>query len=317
MGVYNLKRRIIIILASVCLVAGAAFFGWLQINERLLKPLSKAQSLNAEYSSVYGDPANAITGYTVTSDQRYGNEITMDHIVPVTLPPTAAAGGIVTDIEELLHKYYKVDVSENTLILRDMIMDIPTAHDDRAFDVIVAYNPIGLQPGDFVDIHMSMPTGEDYIAISRKRVEGIYGDVLRLIMSEWDIAVYNSLIADTALFSGASIYTTLYIDGSQNAAEEFYPVSVNVLKMALQDPNISSVIDYNGIIERRAALENAMLIWDDPENEQLWALLQQSRQLIPDRIAAGQSAWQTQQDIEEQKRLEEQLYGAGNGGESP
>lgn len=308
----KLRIKIIIIIAAVCVIAGGAFFGWLQLNERLIKPLNAAEELNAEYYSVYGDVTSIVTGYTVAEDQKYGSEITLDNIVPVTLPPTVIDGGVVTDIGELLGKYFRVDITANTLISRNMLMEFTASDDDRAFDVIVAYNPIGLQVGDLVDIHMSMPTGEDYIAISRKRVEGIYGGVLKLIMSEWDIAVYNSLIADTALFSGASIYTTRYLDGSQIAAEEFYPISTNILKIALQNPNITHNIDYAKIIERRASLENSMLIWDNPENERLKALLQQSRQLIPDKIAAGQSAWQTQQDIEAQKRLEEQLYGGAS-----
>ena len=305
----SMRLKIIIIAAAVCVAAGGAFFGWRQLNERLIKPLNAAEELNAEYHSAYGGIENVVIGYTVAENQKYGSEITFDNIVSVVLPPSVIGGGIVTDIGELTDKYFKVDVSANTLISRDMLMEFPISHDDRAFDVIVAYNPIGLQVGDLVDIRMSLPTGEDYIAISRKRVEGIYGGVLKLVMSEWDIVVYNSLIADTAVFAGASIYSTLYLDGSQTAAEEVYPISLNVLDMALKDPNIISLIDYNGIIERRAALERSMPVWDDPEYERVRLLLQQSRQLIPDRIAAGQSAWQTQQDLEAQRRLEQQLYG--------
>ncbi|GHU95862.1 hypothetical protein FACS1894208_09480 [Clostridia bacterium] len=297
--------------AAVLIAAGGVLLGLWQINEKLIKPLENAKTLNAAYYEVYGDVNMTVTGYIVTKDANYGSEIKESDIEPVTLPPNIADYGVATDYSELAGKYYRIDISANTLITRDMLMEIPINHDDRAFDVITSYNPIGLQPGDLVDIRMTLPTGEDYVALPRKRVEGIYGGVLRLIMSEIDIVVYNSLIADTALYSGASVYSTLYLDGSQNAAEEFYPVSTNVLKTALQDPNIASTLKYSDILAKRAALENDMALLDDPENERVSALLRQSRLLIPDRIAAGQSAWQTEQDVAEQKRLEGQLYGGG------
>gem|GEM_PF-5409905 len=40
------------------------------------------------------------------------------------------------------------------------------------------------------------------------------------------------ICADTAIFAGASIYSTLYLDGSQTAAEEVYPIPLNVLDVA-------------------------------------------------------------------------------------
>jgi hypothetical protein len=189
----------------------------------------------------------------------------------------------------------------------DTIMELPQTSDDRAFDVITAYNPIGLQPNDFVDIRVNLPTGEDYVALSHKRVDGIYNGVLKLMMSEYDIAVYNSLVVDTTLFKGAIIYSTRYLDGAQEAAEEFYPISSGVLKIALTNPNIAKTIKYADIINRRTELEATMAVLDG--NELLRDMLQAGKSVIPDKIQSGQSAWQQQKELEEIKRLEEELYG--------
>jgi hypothetical protein len=268
--------------------------------------LADAQELNTSYSQIYGDLGSEITGWTVTSDKRYGEEVTDADLIPVTLSGNLY-GSVVTDLSEIIGKYYRVPVSPNTLLSADMVMELPTTSDSRAFDVITAFNPIGLQYGDLVDIRVNLPTGEDYVAIARKRVDGIYNGVLKLVMSEYDIAVYNSLVVDTTLFKGAIIYASRYLDGSQSGAFEFYPLSMNVLKIALKDPNISSEIDYSKIIERRTELETAMAALD--ENELLRDMLQAGKSIIPDKIQSGQSAWVTEKEIEEAQRREKEIYG--------
>ncbi len=307
-----MKRWIVIAVsaAAVLLLGGGFFFGYSYLKTNYFIPLQEAEDLNNAYYSAYGEVGNTVTAWAASASRPYGAMIGMEDLTPVSLPESAAAGGAVSDLGALLGRYYRVDVSPGTLLLADMVMDFPQTSDDRAFDVITAFNPIGLQPGDLVDIRVNLPTGEDYVALSRKRVEGIYSNVLKLVMSEYDITVYNSLVVDTTLFRGATVYAAKYLDGSQDPAEEFYPISENVLRIALTDPNITRTIDYETVIARRRELVETMALLD--ENEILRDMLQAGKNVIPDKIMAGQAAWQTEQDIERARLLEEQLYGGGS-----
>lgn len=300
----KLKKAIIIVLI-VLIVGGGVAFGYFYMKTQYEIQIAEAESELADYINVYGALGEIWEGYTVEWDQPYGKLITAEDLIFVEVPDTCV-DNVITDIDELVGKYYRVNVTAGTLLTTDVVMDFPLEHDERAYDVITTYNPIGLEANDFVDIRINMPMGEDYIALSHKRVDGVYGGVLKLIMSEYDIAVYNSLIVDSVLFQGAVIYATKYVEpGGQETAESFYPISLSVLEMAMKDPNIAQDLDYNAMIQKRLELEEAMLLIE--ENDLLKALLESGKSIIPNRIQSGQTIYQQEQEIAAQRRLEEQM----------
>jgi hypothetical protein len=303
--------KIIIPILLVLLIAGGGVFGYFYLKTNYEIQIAEAEAELAALWDMYGGLGDIYEGYMVDADQRYGKQITYDDLMPVDVP-SINAQNIITDIDEIVGKYYRVNVSEGTILTTDIIMDFPTSPDERAYDVITSYNPIGLKENDFVDIRINMPMGEDYIAIPHKRVEGVYGGVLKLVMSEMDIAIYNSLIVDAVLFQGATIYATKYIEpGSQFAAQAFYPLSASVLDIVMSNPNIAQTINYDKALEMRADLELAMAFLD--ENDFIKAILEAGKSAIPSKIQNGESAYQTWLAIEEQKRLEEAILASYGG----
>lgn len=301
--------KIILTVILIAALIGGGVFAYFTLKTDYEIQIAEAQAELSDYINIYGVLGEIWEGYTVAGDQPYGKQITAEDLIPVDVPSVNAAN-VLTDMDELVGKYYRVNITEGTILTTDIIMDFPTNHDERAYDVITTYNPIGLQANDFVDIRINMPMGEDYIAISHKRVEGVYGGVLKLVMSEYDIAIYNSLIVDAVLFQGATIYATKYIEpGSQSAAQAFYPISTSVLDIVMKDPNIARTLDYEAALSARGDMELALAFL--AENDLLKALLESGKSAIPAKIANGELAYQTWLAIEEQKRLEAELYGGG------
>ena len=301
--------KIILTVLLIAVLAGGGVFGYLTLKTEYEVQIAEAQAELADYIKLYGVLGEIWEGYTVASDQPYGKQITAEDLIHVDVPSVNAAN-VITGLDELVGKYYRINMTGGTILTSDVIMDFPISPDERAYDVITTFNPIGLHANDFVDIRIVMPMGEDYIAIPHKRVEGVYGGVLKLVMSEYDIAVYNSLIVDAVLFQGATIYATKYIEpGSQISAQTFYPISPGVLDIVMKNPNIAESIDYEQAIAARADMELALAFLDD--NDLIKALLESGKSAIPSKIQAGESAYQTWLAVEEQKRLEEQLYGTG------
>ncbi len=305
----TIKKVIITALISIVILFAIALgYIWLK-NEEATK-LAAAYDELETYRSIYEPLGEIITGYVVVSDMQYGRQITEDDIMPIDVTESSA-GNICTEIDEIIGKYYRINLTGGTLLSSDVIMDYPQTSDVRAYDVITTYNPIGLEPNDFVDIRFVTPMGEDYIALSHKRVEGVYGGVLKLAMSEYDIMVYNSLVVDKILFSGSSIYATKYLEpGGQEAAEAFYPLSTQVLTAIANDPNITiSQVDYVKIASARANLLSNYRQYSD--DALVSSLLEAGKSSIPSRIESGQSAYITQKEIEEQKRIEEAITNGG------
>lgn len=141
----------------------------------------------------------------------------------------------------------KVSMKKNTVLTRDTISkgNNTTSDDVRKQEYNVIVLPTQIQTGDYVDIRLSMPNGQDYIVVSKKSIElpvidGVDSEsTIWLNLSEDEILSMNSAIVDAAKIQGTKLYATTYTEpGIQNAATPTYTTSKEVLKQIADDPNI-------------------------------------------------------------------------------
>ena len=302
-------RKIIIfsLIAFVILFGVAAGYIWLK-NEQTQK-LNAVNTELEDYKAIYEPLGEIVTGYAVVNDERYGKKITEYDLTQVDITENCSYN-MVPDIDELVGKYYRTNITAGTVLSYDMVMEFEQTSDERAFDVITKFNPIGLEPNDFVDIRFSMPNGEDYIALSHKRVEGVYSGVLKLVMNEFDIMVYNSMIVDQILFKGSIIYATKYLEpGGQEAATTNYPISNDVLTVLYNDPNAIKREIPEELWKNREIMERSYEQYAEDEIRK--SQIESGKSDIPSIIQNGESDYRTQKEIEEQKRLEEAIMNGG------
>lgn len=166
----------------------------------------------------------------------------------------------------------KVDMDKNTVITIDMV----TKSDEKTTDDlrIQEYNMLTLnsqlESGQYVDVRMALPSGQDYIVVSKKQVEipqlgGIDSvDTIWLKLTESEIIIMNNAIVETYGILGAKLYVTPYVEaGIQNAATPTYVPAPAVMQSIIDNPNI--------VFEARSALaqkysENAGTVRDQVIN---------------------------------------------------
>lgn len=141
----------------------------------------------------------------------------------------------------------KISMNKNTVLTRGAVDkgESTTADDVRRQEYNVIVLPTQIQTGDYVDIRIAMPTGQDYIVISKKEVTipevgGVPSeDTIWMNLSEEEILSMNNAIVETFYTNGAKLYATIYTEaGIQTAATPTYPVSREVLTLINSDPNI-------------------------------------------------------------------------------
>ena len=105
--------------------------------------------------------------------------------------------------------------------------------------------PVDLTTGDYIDIRLMLPSGQDYIVVSKKEVEipligGVDSpDTIWVNMSEDEILHMSCAIYDAYRINGAKLYVTKYTEaGMQNAATPTYPVNESTSRLLESDPNI-------------------------------------------------------------------------------
>ncbi len=141
----------------------------------------------------------------------------------------------------------KVTMKKNTLITTELLSksDNLVQNDVRKQEYNMLVLPMDLVTGDYIDIRLMLPSGQDYIIVSKKEVEipNIGGvdseDTVWINLSEDEILHMSCAIYEAYKIKGSKIYATKYTEaGMQEAATPTYPVNESTSRLLQNNPNI-------------------------------------------------------------------------------
>lgn len=139
----------------------------------------------------------------------------------------------------------KVDLNSNTLLTSSLIArgELVTA-DVRTQEYNIISLPSQITSGDFIDVRLRMPNGQDYIVVSHKEVtiptiEGVdSASCIWIDMTETDTLNMSAAIIEAYKMNGAKLYATKYVEaGYQDAATPTYLPPATTIALLTQDPN--------------------------------------------------------------------------------
>ncbi len=223
-------------LASLLLFVAAIFYYQGQ-QERLREELRQKYELQLkeQQNRLQAENVRVIVANRLISS---GATLQVEDVKSIEMPAAQAAHA-VRELGQVVGKISKLELQPDTPILPSMLVeDQPLARDERVQEFNVIQLPTNLQQGQFVDVRINFPTGEDYIVLSKKKVRELSGTIVWTIMNEAEILNASSAIID-AYLQGAKLYALSYVDpGMQEAAVANYPANPKVLDLMEQDPNI-------------------------------------------------------------------------------
>jgi len=141
----------------------------------------------------------------------------------------------------------KVSMKKNTLITTELLSksDNIVQDDVRKQEYNMLVLPMDLATGDYIDIRLMLPSGQDYIVVAKKEVtipdvNGVASeDTVWVNLTEGEILHMSCAIIDAYQIKGAKLYATKYTEaGMQEAATPTYPVNESATKLLRNDPNI-------------------------------------------------------------------------------
>ena len=219
------------------------------------------------------------------NDIQSGNEITVGDIVYVTeeveengvretrsvLPRAnrnfAPASDLATEADILAGVVSKLDLKAGTILSKDMLLasDKEITNDLRLQEYNMLVLPTHLEEGEFIDIRWMLPTGQDYIVLSKKRVESIDTNTIWLEMSEIETLSMSNAIVEAYMVKGSMLYATKYVEpGMQEESSSTYTVSREVLGLINSNSNIVQEARealwsrYNSVINERESINSAI-----------------------------------------------------------
>lgn len=232
----------ILAMLVIAIVAGVILFIF------LIKPKMEETKKAKEQTIAYVYRLKA--GINVQS----GEKITSDMVESVEIPVNTASTdfitakvlndkGKTTDVPFTDGYKAKVLLTEGTILTNSMLYE-----DEKITDSVrlMEYNmitiPITLGIGDYVDIRLRLPNGQDLIVISKKEIKDIYGQTVSLELKEEEILILNSAIVEAYVMMGSSeLYMSKYVEpGMQEAATYTYMPTNEVITLMNTDENIVS-----------------------------------------------------------------------------
>ncbi len=141
----------------------------------------------------------------------------------------------------------KVRMSRNTVLTGDLVTsaDNTTTNDVRQEEFNMIVLPTQIETGDYVDIRLVLPTGQNYIVVSKKEVtipeiDGVPSvDTIWMNLSEEEILMINNAIVEAYYIDGAKLYANIYTEpGIQDAAITTFTPRREVNELIQSDPNI-------------------------------------------------------------------------------
>ena len=160
----------------------------------------------------------------------------------------------------------KVDLNTNTVITSSLLSrsNEVTTNDLRKEEYNVIALPVDLAPGDYVDVRLMLPNGQNYIVTSKKEVKipvvnGQYlADTIQMNLTEEEILLLSCAIIENYQIEGSKLYATRYTEaGVQSAATVTYYPNNEVQTLLSNDPNVVRKA-INGIVAKRQAIRDAI-----------------------------------------------------------
>lgn len=206
---------------------------------QLTKVQEEKQNLQAQFVNVY----------ILNSDVKSGAKIdisalTTAQALKTAIPSNAIDSSVVAGATTVTAK---IDLSKGTVLTKSMLnVDTDPVRDDlRSQEYNSIILPVDLEAGEYIDVRLTLPSGQDYIVVSKKVVDipTINGTpsatTIKIQLTEEETLTLSNAIVESYKVKGTKLYATKYVEaGNQNAATPTYVPNGEVAALISQDPNI-------------------------------------------------------------------------------
>lgn len=228
--------------------------------------------------------------YVLSRDIESGGSITEEDFKEATVSSTMIPSNAITmsDITMMIQGeeenatpktiVAKINLTAGTILTSEMVREsdnVLTA-DIRKQEYNMIQLPTQIKTGEYIDIRLTLPSGEDYLVLSKKQVEipviaGVDSETtIWLNMSEADTVIMSNAIVEAYVMTGSRLYASTYVEpGMQEAIIPTYVPKNEIQQLIYRDPNIEDVAK-NALITRynangpiRNSINSNLTIYND------------------------------------------------------
>lgn len=202
---------------------------------RMYKQKEEKQEIESAKTTVYVLTKNVTSGSNVSISDVMAVEVTKD-AVPLSAITTLNYATSVTE-----DSLYKINLQSGTILSTDMIVQAEdvTQNDTREQEFNMIVLPTYLEVDNYIDVRLRLPSGEDYIVVSKKKVIDANENTMWIRLAEDEILTLSNAIVEAYQIDGSFLYATTYVEpGIQVAASVTYVPTISVSQLINSDPNV-------------------------------------------------------------------------------
>ena len=157
--------------------------------------------------------------YVFTKDMLQGDIVTASDIALVDVKGESAAKDSYTNLTSMIGRRLKVNANAKTIVTSSLFFeeDKEPSMDTRLQEFNMITLPSDLDVGDYIDIRLRFPTGEDYLVIAGKKIQSFGAtesdsNTIFLRLDEEEIVKMGSAIIESYIRDGVLLYANKYVD---------------------------------------------------------------------------------------------------------
>lgn len=220
--------------------------------------------------------------YVLVTDIKSGDSIKLENLKKVDIETNIIPSNAITlsQIEE--NTIAKIDLKTGTILSSDMITnsDDKTTNDTRVQEYNMILLPSQINTNEYVDIRLRLPSGLDYIVVSKKKIEipqvlGVASEsTFSVKLNESETQTMSSAIVESYIMEGSILYVAKYVEpGIQGSSVPTYVPSTAVQEAIRQNSNITVearnalITRFNESITTRNSINSVLNTYNDKSKE--------------------------------------------------
>ncbi len=180
--------------------------------------------------------------YVLNKNIKSGSKITENDLVAVQASQEAVPSDFLTINDITSNTIAKLNLTVGSILSQTLVQEstekITSDLREQQYNMIVL--PRDLEVDDYIDIRLTLPNGQDYVIVSKKKIKNINEDTVWLDLYEEETLAMSNAIVEAYRMSGSKIYATIYVEpGNQTGATPTYVPSTEVINLINSDRNIT------------------------------------------------------------------------------
>jgi len=212
------------------------------LSGMLIMLLLAAAIIAVLYFTVFSDMFVGTTGtggtvyaYRLISEIKSGEQIDPSKVERVKVAANNLPADYINETIDVTAYKSKINLQAGTILSASLLYSGEELADSTR---LIEYNmltlPSNLTVGDYIDVRFTMPSGQNYIVLSKKQVKNIQGTTVTLYLTEDEILMMSSAIIESYVMKASNLQAIKYVQaGIQESSTPTYSVNSDVYQLIM------------------------------------------------------------------------------------